>query len=106
MKKAARTGADKLIKSITYHKNGKIRGVTSHDALKALEVIGRYYKLWERGEREIDDPEAVLAFLLGWDKKQLPPRDDPVDYYDGEAELLEESNNQPAVSEIQSSQNR
>jgi hypothetical protein len=46
--------------------------------------MGRYYRLWERGEREITDPEAVLAKLLGINRKQLPPADFDADDVDGE----------------------
>lgn len=55
------------------------------DKLRALDFMGRYHKLWERGIRELDDPEAVLAQLLGIGRKTLPPAN-PLDV-DGELVL-------------------
>ena len=68
-----RRGLGGLIKSITRHSNGSVARIEMYDAMEARETIGRYYKLWERGPREIRDPEAVLAKLLGISPKQLPP---------------------------------
>jgi hypothetical protein len=49
------------------------------DKMKALTLMGQYYRLWERGERPIDDPEAVLEYLLKISRKQLPPAEFDVD---------------------------
>jgi hypothetical protein len=68
-----RRGLGGMIKSITRHSNGSVARIEMYNAMEARETIGRYYKLWDRGPREIRDPEAVLAKLLGVTPKQLPP---------------------------------
>lgn len=59
------------------------------DKMKALDLMGRYYKLWDRGYHGIEDDEEkarrVLAKLIGCTPAQLPPAN-PLDV---EGELLE-----------------
>jgi Terminase small subunit len=93
---AKERGTDNIIKSATFHSNGSVRSVRLYDADRADYMIGQYYRLWERGERPIDDPEAVLAMLLGVRPKQLPPADFDADV-DGEVPDAKEASEEPAV---------
>jgi Terminase small subunit len=88
---AKERGTDNLIKQISYYRTGEVRTVRLYGAERALDLLGRYYKLWERGERPIDDPEEFLARLLKMDRKRLPtPIDDSV-----EGEILEVVSEEP-----------
>jgi hypothetical protein len=51
----------------------------------------------ERGERPIDDPEAVLAKLLGVRPKQLPPAEALDADVDGEVLDAEDASEETAV---------
>lgn len=97
-----RRGLGGLIKSITYHANGKVARVELYDAKDAKDIMGRYYKLWDRGDRPIDDPEAVLAQLLGVKRSQLPP----ADFTDAEFEVIPDSSfaSKDAVAENEDDQ--
>jgi hypothetical protein len=72
---------------VKYSKRRKILKVRIRlaDKMKALTLMGQYYRLWERGDRPIDDPEAVLEYLLKISRKQLPP----ADFVDVDGEVVE-----------------
>jgi hypothetical protein len=82
-------GLGGLVKSLTFHENGEVRRVELYDAKSSKELMGRYYKLWERGYREIEDDEElarrVLAKLTGTKRHLLPPANSN----DVDGELLE-----------------
>lgn len=85
-------GLGRLIKSLKYHANGSVARVELYDAKDAKETIGRYYKLWDRGERAIDDPREFLARLLKMDPKRLPP---PPESFEGEMLEAEDVSEEP-----------
>jgi hypothetical protein len=44
-----------------------------YDAKSANEIMGRYYKLWERGYWDDErDPDEIIAELLKISRQQIP----------------------------------
>ena len=83
-------GLGGLVKSLTFHDNGKVQRVELYDAKGSKELMGRYYRLWDRGgysALEDDEKKArlLLARLLKVDPKRLPPANPN----DVDGELLE-----------------
>jgi hypothetical protein len=77
---------------IRYGKKGQILKVrvVLREKLRALDMMGRYYRLWDRGgysalEDDEEKARLLLAKLLKCDVKQLPPANSN----DVDGELLE-----------------
>jgi hypothetical protein len=90
-----RRGLGRLIKRVTRHSNGSIASIELYDAKDSKELMGRYYRLWDRGMAGPafeDDKELalrVLAKLAGTEPHLLPPAN-PLDV-DGELVLDSET---------------
>jgi hypothetical protein len=70
-------GLGGLVKSVTFHENGKVRRVEIYNAKGAKELMGRYYRLWDRGgysalEGDEELARRVLAKLTGTKPHLLP----------------------------------
>ncbi len=103
MAKARETGAIHQVRRITYHKDGTtIHSVEMDHRKIGFDLMGRYYRLWDRGgysalEDDQEKSRQLLAKLTGTQPHLLPPAN-PMDV---EGELVIDEDTKVAMDKEQ-----